>query len=481
MSGQGIRDIEVSAQLILENSRGAIEAPAGCGKTQAIVDTLAIPASKPYLVLTHTTAGVAALRKRLTRANIPATHYVLSTIDGWSVRIANSFTQNCQIVSLVENSRAYYPELRNVVSRYLASGSLHDVIRASYSRLIVDEYQDCNQEQHSIVCSIAQCIPTTVLGDPMQLIFNFRGTVIPDWQSQVLKSFPLITVLNTPWRWINAQNQELGEWVLDCRKRLIAGHNIELLNRPASVSYIQLTQNHQENMRLTSNAQYQIRNAYPQDTLLIIGDSINASSRHVYASQNKGIDVVEPVDLRDLVNFSGQLDTETGEQLLNSIVETFGALASGMGASTWLPRLRSILAGTNRNAANPTEAALIAFVHTKSASDLLSFMRIIEEDQSIRVYRRAAFRALYNAVNNVNYSVSMSFKQAMERSRENLRQRGDTRVPNIAIGSTLLLKGLEADHCVIIDTSNMNSQNLYVALSRGAKTISVASMAQSLP
>jgi DNA helicase-2/ATP-dependent DNA helicase PcrA len=66
----------MSAELILGNLRGAIEAPAGCGKTQTIVDALAFSASKPYLVLTHTTAGVAALRKRLTRANVPAKNYV---------------------------------------------------------------------------------------------------------------------------------------------------------------------------------------------------------------------------------------------------------------------------------------------------------------------------------------------------------------------------------------------------------------------
>ena len=69
----------------------------------------------------------------------------------------------------------------------------------------------------------------------------------------------------------------------------------------------------------------------------------------------------------------------------------------------------------------------------------------------------------------------------MVRARESLRQRGDTRIPNLAIGSTLLLKGLEADHSLIIDVNNMNSQNLYVALSRGAKTISIASATATLP
>tara|TARA_B100001059_G_scaffold230987_1_gene266043 strand:+ start:1925 stop:3340 length:1416 start_codon:yes stop_codon:yes gene_type:complete len=471
----------VSAEIILENEIGAIEAPAGCGKTQLIVEVLAIPTIKPYLVLTHTNAGVTALRKRLTRARVPAKNYVLSTIDGWSVRIASSFSHNCQIASPVENSRTYYPELRSVVSRYLATGSLHEVIRASYSRLIVDEYQDCNQEQHNIVCSIAQCIPTTVLGDPMQLIFNFRGTQIPNWQGQVLNHFPLLTELNTPWRWINVQNQELGEWVLECRRRLITGNSIDLRHSPNSVSHIQLSQNHQENMRLKSTAQYQLRNAYPQDSLLVIGDSINANSRHLYASQNNGINVVEPVDLRDLITFAGQLDVELGEQLATSVVNIFGALATGIGASTWIPRIRTILAGRNRSAPSLTEAAIVAFIQTKAAANFLAIMNAVDADNNIRVYRRAAFRALNSAINSVVCDPSLSFKQGMEKAREILRQRGDTRIPNLAIGSTLLLKGLEADHSLIIDVTNMNSQNLYVALSRGAKTISIASSTTALP
>lgn len=471
----------MSADIILENEVGAIEAPAGCGKTQLIVEALAIPTAKPYLVLTHTTAGVAALRKRLARARVPAKNYVLSTIDGWSVRIASSFSNNCQITSPVDSSRTYYPELRSVVSRYLATGSLQDIIRASYSRLIVDEYQDCNQEQHDIVCFIAQCIPTIILGDPMQLIFNFRGTQIPDWQRQVLTRFPLLTELNTPWRWINAQSQELGEWVLECRRTLITGSSINLAHSPNSVSHIQLSQNHQENMRLTSTAQYQLRNTYPQDSLLIIGDSINVNSRHLYASQNNGIDVVEPVDLKDLMTFTELLDTEIGERLASSVINLFGTLATGMGAAAWTPRIRTLLAGRNRNVPTPTETAIVTFIRSKSAANFLAIMNSVEVDNSIRIYRREAFRALNNAINIVVCDPSLSFKQGMNRARENLRQRGDSRIPNLAIGSTLLLKGLEADHTLVIDASNMNSQNLYVALSRGARTISIASLASTLP
>src|SRR3954451_16325250 len=79
---------------ILAVHGGTITAPAGCGKTQLIADALKrYPGGKPILVLTHTNAGVVALRHRLDRASVPASAYRLSTIDGWAMRIITTFPQ----------------------------------------------------------------------------------------------------------------------------------------------------------------------------------------------------------------------------------------------------------------------------------------------------------------------------------------------------------------------------------------------------
>jgi len=37
------------------------------------------------------------------------------------------------------------------------------------------------------------------------------------------------------------------------------------------------------------------------------------------------------------------------------------------------------------------------------------------------------------------------------------------------------VKGLEFDHAVVLDADEMNANNLYVALTRGAKTLTVVS------
>ena len=77
---------------LLEIDCGLVVSPAGCGKTHLIFDAITRNSDpKPILVLTHTNAGVAALRGRLNRAGVKPSTYRLSTIDGWAIRIISTF------------------------------------------------------------------------------------------------------------------------------------------------------------------------------------------------------------------------------------------------------------------------------------------------------------------------------------------------------------------------------------------------------
>ena len=79
---------------LLTVERGMVIAPAGCGKTQLIVEALLCNKSdKPILVLTHTNAGVAALRQRLAKEKLPTGSYKLATIDGWALRLVSTFPE----------------------------------------------------------------------------------------------------------------------------------------------------------------------------------------------------------------------------------------------------------------------------------------------------------------------------------------------------------------------------------------------------
>ena len=64
---------------------------------------------------------------------------------------------------------------------------IDSLLVASYGRVIVDEFQDCDVVQHSIVSRPTELLPVAVLGDPLQQIFTFNEAM-PTWED-VQKKF----------------------------------------------------------------------------------------------------------------------------------------------------------------------------------------------------------------------------------------------------------------------------------------------------
>ncbi|MGI2026224.1 UvrD-helicase domain-containing protein [Endozoicomonas acroporae] len=464
----------MSVEAVLRAELGAVIAPAGCGKTHLITEALSLGNNKPTLVLTHTTAGVTALRKRLARLSIPSRNAQITTIDGWALRIANAFSISCVMTTNPDNPREFYPQLRSTVHRFVASGALHDALKASYSRVFVDEYQDCDEAQHSLIVAISAALPTVVFGDPMQCIFDFAGRM-PLWDREVLTHFPVLITLNTPWRWNNAQAPVLGQWILSTREALSRGEVINFHSCPNHVNYYLLSGNPTEDLRNQQQVQNAILRAHPEDTLLIIGDSINAQSRHTYARGSYGTGVVEPVQLSDVVRTANIFDRVSGLELVDAVLDFAGTVMTNVESAQTRRRVESILNGRNRTVATVLEQALCVLANDSSKSNLLHAVQMVESKQGVRVYRRAAYNALKDSISLTLAAPGRSVAETASVIREQIRQQGDKRIPRRAIGSTLLLKGLEADHVLILNAAGMNPRHLYVALSRGAKTVSVFS------
>ena len=53
-------------------------------------------------------------------------------------------------------------------------------------------------------------------------------------------------------------------------------------------------------------------------------------------------------------------------------------------------------------------------------------------------------------------------------------------LPKRAVGSTLLLKGLEADIAVVLNADELDARNLYVAITRGSAKLVVCSKSSTL-
>ncbi len=337
---------------LLAIDRGTVTAPAGCGKTQLIADALTRHTEdKPILVLTHTNAGVVALRGRLDGAGVPAKAYRLSTIDGWAIRLIITFparsAHDPDILELASPG-IDYPNIRVAAARLLRAGHVSDILAASYSRLIVDEYQDCSIRQHAVVANAAGILPTCVLGDPMQAIFGFGNDELPNWEVEVCGYFPVACELDTPWRWINANAEPLGDWLLEVRGKLLRGAPIDLATAPAHVSWVELDGTEDHERRLAAG---RVRPPGRNGHVLIIGDSISPDSQRRFASQTPGAVTVEAVDLKDLVSFARDFDLGA-PGALEKLARFAQKLMTNVGAADLIRRVQSLTRGTARNPPN---------------------------------------------------------------------------------------------------------------------------------
>ena len=451
--------------------RGVVVAPAGCGKTQLITDALARHAgAKPILVLTHTNAGVAALRGRLERMGVKPAGYRAATLDGFAIRLISTFPQRSgHDPRIVNGSRPNYEAIRDAAARLVAAGHVHDILAASYERLFVDEYQDCSIRQHALVTWLAQSLPTAVVGDPFQSIFGFGGDRLADWQTEVVAFFPIEGELTTPWRWINAGAADLGSWLLSVRAELARGAAIDLRRAPAAVQWVQLDGRRDNAFRLAAAAV-----EAPGDTkVLIIGDSTDPRGQRQFARQIDGAVTVEAVDLRDLTDFGASLHLSNPDALF--VVSAFAEnLMSNFSAEDLVRSTVSSRAGTLGRALSDMEQAAVVFEEERTLPAVADLLVAINRAGGVRCYRPAVLAAAQRALQLAGSLGGPSFRDATVAIREQSRLVGRP-LARRSVGSTLLLKGLEADISVILNASALNARNLYVAMTRGSRRVLVCS------
>ena len=454
--------------------RGTVTAPAGCGKTHLIADALKRhDAAKPILTLTHTNAGVAALRGRLDKAGVSSRTYRLATLDGWAMRLVGMFPARSKVNPAVlglNNPGKDYPAIRSAAWTLLEGGHVADILSANFSRLIVDEYQDCNFDQHAMMTWVAQTLPTCVLGDPMQAIFGWQGVKMPDWETDVCKYFPLAGELQTPWRWTNAGTERFGRWLLNVRHALRHGRAVDLRVAPPEVSWVHLDGSEDRVRQIRAAG---VRPVDKDGSVLIIGNSKSPPSQRDFAAQIRGAVTVESVDLRDMVEFARRLDFGRSDALAQ-VVDFAGKVMTNVGAADLMRRIDVLERGTGRKGASEAEQAALRFKASPSPANAIALLSELSRQGGVDTHRPAILRAAISALQSCDVSDPASFYEAAVRAREQNRLLGRP-LPKRAVGSTLLLKGLEADTSVILDAANLEARDLYVAMTRGSKRLVVCS------
>jgi len=455
------------AEELANRSDALVVAPAGCGKTYTIAESVKYCDGR-QLILTHTHAGVRAIKDHLKNQNIPAKKCRVTTIHSFALKYAAAFPT----LSGWTESHPTSDEWNQVCSascNSIKGTAIKKIITNSYSGIYIDEYQDCSSDQHELITLLADYLPCRIVGDPLQAIFGeVNKEKSLDW-SVVLERFDAIAELDTPWRWKN-ENAELGDWLSIVRNKLLDGENIDFRTGP--IKFVQDT-----------TQPTQIQECYNT-----IGDKKESTAAirkwgnqcHSLArSLNNAYRSMETVECEDLISFAQKFEDTHGPDRAIAIIDFTKKCISR------LPQLintlkERILNGQKYNPQRSDFKKVAEAFREIMASDeinsiLLAMTAIDDLNESLVYARRELWREMKKTLKTYITKSEGHLSDIAWNIRDTGRKVG-RRVDKKSISTTLLIKGLEFDHAVILNVSELDdAENLYVAMTRGAKSLTVLS------
>lgn len=474
---------EEITHLINSTRAGSVVAAAGCGKTEQIARAVAAvyaegtTTSRP-LILTHTFAGVDVIRKRLVEMNVPSKGYQLDTIASWSLRFASAYPVTSKISKPSPVTDDDWDKLYPVAAQLVTSKTVDDVLSASYSRVFVDEYQDCNVDQHRLILNLNRVLPVCIFGDPLQSIFAFAGAI--NWKEDVTPSFPEILRLTTPWRWHKkGANTALGNKLSAIRLSLEAGNEIDFSFDADGISRKRLPSDPRERAIAVGGLCQDTMNL--EGRLLLIAGSQSADQRAsiIKPLAKQQFSAIEPLTSKTLIRHAKAIeDAKDGQRL----EVTLAFLKACMGGVT-----KDFIDGINskRKGGKLKRKEYGSLLDVGDLVDglggsgkVLSLVEGFMARRDTYPFRRELLSAVVSGLRTVD-SEGGSLVDAVLDFQTRSRHLGRW-IPRRSIGSTLLVKGLEVEHIIIIEYDGMTKEDWYVALTRATQSIIVLSKSATI-
>jgi UvrD/REP helicase N-terminal domain len=459
--------------VLAQSARASVCAPAGYGKTHLIGHALLAGPDKRHLVLTHTHAGVHAVRKRLTLLGVPKNRYRIDTIAGWALQYAQAFPTTTHYTKPAQALQEDWPNVYNGVAELLRTSPANAIVTATYVGVYVDEYQDCSLPQHALITALANLIPCRVLGDPLQAIFDFAEPTV-DWHNDVIPAFPALPPLTQPHRW--RHDPALAAWLQQARITLENRQPLSLRNGlPAAVRVLR-RQTYPERNRAIQQTVNQKRTT---GRTVVITQWPHQC--HQLARQTPGVYVLEPVDGADFTTAATQLSAPTGADRVNNILAFAATCFTGFDQQQQQRLLRAAQGTTRvRSATNERQIAALKVVHdAPGLAPIPEALAALAHMDGVRVTRPELYTEIKRAFVAFREGGHETIHDALAATRQRTRQAGRA-LSQQTMGRTLLIKGLEFEHAILIAPEDLNTQNLYVAITRGTHSLTIITNADTL-
>lgn len=503
----------------LSQEKSLLIAPAGYGKTYTIVQCVN-KANGKSLILTHTHAGVAALKNALKEQQIDKKYYEIETITSYAQKYVKAYCAET-LPDITDDN--YWIFILEKAESIFKNTHIKDVIKQTYSHLFVDEYQDCTISQHKVILAVSESIPTHILGDPLQGIMDFNKETDPlvNFYNDDLKDFIKTPELTIPHRWQKeGNNPSLGNYLVNIRKKLIenlennAKNEIDLTNNSNNSFYFIKTSgsvySYEGINKETNILNKQTKNKYTYKQLIksILENSKNLPdyeslliiSKPPYRRNKSQVEIradlksalycpalylLEAIDEKSFYKLSNMADEIVSEGLninLKKLYDFLANLFNKTDIDKWInSKSYNLIRKTNdydKQISNEIQELIGTFNNSKQP---LLFGKIIEYfyyTLKLKCNRTEFIYCILNAIKMTEYGNSI-YKTMVE--QRNKFRRVGRKVDGKCLGTVALTKGLEFDTVIILDAEGFkNPKELYVAMTRACKNLFIFSQNSKL-
>lgn len=492
-------------QAFVDGDKTLLVAPAGYGKTYTIVKCLSYTIGR-QLILTHTHAGVAAIKEKIKDSSISSNRYKVETISSFAQKYVKSFYAGSDIPDQ-ENTREYYPFILNKATTIFKSNIVRSVIKTTYAGLFVDEYQDCTKIQHEMILTLSDSLKTHVLGDPLQGIFDFNGDLV-DLDND-LSDFERMPDLSTPHRWLkDGNNRALGNKLKETRGLLEQRKDIDFSSNDIPGLYFvavkpdDIRDSQSKYRKCLSKLILNPEKKPDFDSLLIIVPEYkekkdryqvskgNISDRAKIRAQidySKSLILLEAIDDVSFYSLAKKIDAlclsinkakKPIKRIKNDVLEKVFLKSS---LNSWFNEedTKNKHSDIDKRKVVSLRRTIDIFISNSSPSNMKKIILELKDSLKLRYKREGLIYAVLNALTHADLE-EISVYEAMKNHRNIIRRSGRV-VKGKCIGTTLLTKGLEFDTVAILDADKIDSpKHLYVALTRGCKNLIVFSSKSTL-
>lgn len=452
------------AQELAASTRALVVLPAGCGKTEMLARLVAASPGR-QLVLTHTHAGIRTLRGRLATHGTSQSAARVATIAAWALEYARAHAVlggfAAGRLDAMPSFDAAYQAATKIVSRPLGKR----ILRATYAGVAVDEYQDCSRAQHALIEALAAALPCRVVGDPMQSIFFFGSNDPVPWQV-VEKTFPKLEVPLEPRRWATT-NPALGSWLLNARTSLERGQAVRLDERVKGLQWVGAD----DRVARIKSCREALKRVGKNESLLVLGQ-FPRICHELARMLGGGFVSVDEQERTDLNAWARKIHASDGDGRARLLVSLAKQCKNGIPDSVGripihgLPRVSASTRGSVR--------LLHEVKETNTPMALLRAHQALHEEGRF-TFRRQLWREGGQLLRAWSEDPQRDPVQIARQLTSQEKFRAGRVYGSLIVSRTLLAKGLEFDHVVVTGAGELDAENLYVALSRARRELTVLS------